>query len=279
MKVLISVDIEGVAGVFSLEQTRAGNPEYERARRLMTEEANAAIRGAYAGGAHEVLVNDSHGTFRNLLPDLLEPRARVVQGKPRVLGMMSGLEQQCQAVLMIGYHSRAQGRGVLAHTINSAGFARVQVNGIELGEAGLYGALAGELGAAVLMGSGDDVFIAENQVLFTRALWAQTKVAYGHSSGVSLSPEQARSMIEATAEQAVRAYVQTTNPADRAQAYVLGSPYVCRVTTQGPAFADLFCTLPWLNRIDGVTIEFTVSSMQETVRVLNTLSAMCFMLR
>lgn len=111
MKILISVDIEGVAGVFSLEQTRAGNAEYERARRLMTEEANAAIRGAFAAGATEVLVNDSHGHFRNLLPDLLDPRAKAVQGKPRYLGMMSGLEQGCKAVLMIGYHSRAQGRG------------------------------------------------------------------------------------------------------------------------------------------------------------------------
>ena len=78
MKILISVDIEGVAGVFHPEQTRPSNPEYERARRLMTAEANAAIRGAFVGGASEVLVNDSHGGFRNLLPDELDPRARAV---------------------------------------------------------------------------------------------------------------------------------------------------------------------------------------------------------
>jgi len=144
MKILISVDIEGVAGVFNVEQTRPGNGEYERARRWMTEEANAAIRGAFAGGATEVLVNDSHGSFRNLLADSLDPRARFVLGKPRYLGMMGGLDTECDGVMLIGYHSRAQGRGILAHTINSFAFARVTVNGRELGEAGLYGALAAE---------------------------------------------------------------------------------------------------------------------------------------
>ncbi|HWT38598.1 MAG TPA: M55 family metallopeptidase, partial [Paraburkholderia sp.] len=78
MKVLISVDIEGVAGVVNPEQTRAGNGEYERARRWMTLEANAAIEGAFAGGATDVWVNDSHGGFRNLLPDMLDARANVI---------------------------------------------------------------------------------------------------------------------------------------------------------------------------------------------------------
>lgn len=97
MKILISTDIEGVAGVFHAEQVRPGNGEYERARAWMTGEANAAVAGAFAGGAAEVLVNDSHGGFRNLLPDQLDERARLVLGKPRYLGMMGGLEEGCDA--------------------------------------------------------------------------------------------------------------------------------------------------------------------------------------
>lgn len=146
MKVLISADIEGVAGVFHPEQTRAGNGEYEAARRWMTLEANAAIEGAFAGGATQVWVNDSHGGFRNLLPDLLDPRALVVLGKPRTLGMMAGLEYGAALVFMIGYHAMSQTRGILAHTINSFAFARVSLNGVEVGEAGIYGALAEEYG-------------------------------------------------------------------------------------------------------------------------------------
>src|SRR5690606_16650190 len=133
MKILISTDIEGVAGVFHAEQTRPGNGEYERARVWMTGEANAAIEAAFDGGADEVLVNDSHGGFRNLLPDALDARARVVLGKPRYLGMMGGLEESCDAVCLVGYHARSQARGILAHTINSFAYARIFINGVELG--------------------------------------------------------------------------------------------------------------------------------------------------
>jgi len=274
MRILISTDIEGVAGVFNAEQTRPGNGEYERARAWMTGEANAAALGAYAGGATEVLVNDSHGGFRNLLPDQFDERVRLVLGKPRTLGMMSGLEAGCDAVFMIGYHSRAQGRGVLAHTINSRAFARVVLNGQELGEAGLYGALAGELGVPVILGSGDDVFIAETAELFPGARWVQTKTAAGQGSGTSLSPAAARRAIAEAAEAAVRAAAH-----DRPAPLRLAGPIECQLQTQGPALADLFCLWPALERVDGATLRFTADSVQSAVRMLNSLSAMSFMLR
>ncbi|OZI45441.1 aminopeptidase [Bordetella genomosp. 5] len=272
MKILISTDIEGVAGVFHHEQVRAGNGEYERARAWMTAEANAAVQGAIAGGAEEVLVNDSHGGFRNLLPDLIDERARLVLGKPRYLGMMGGLEEQCDAVFMIGYHSRSQGRGILAHTINSFAFARVWVNGMELGEAGLYGALAGELGVPVILASGDDVFIEETRPIFPQAQWVQTKVAHGLSAGVTLSPAASRRAIAQAAETAVRNIGQ-------AVPFVVPGPIECRLQTQTAALADLFCMWPTLTRVDGVTLQFTVENMQAAIRTLNSLAAMSFMLR
>ncbi len=272
LKILISTDIEGVAGVFHAEQVRPGNGEYERARAWMTAEANAAIQGAYAGGATEVIVNDSHGGFRNLLPDRLDERARVVLGKPRYLGMMGGLEEGCDAVFMIGYHCRSQGRGVLAHTINSFAFARVWINGMELGEAGLYGALAGERGVPVLLASGDDAFIAETSPLFPHARWVQTKVAHGQGSGVSLAPAAAQRAIAEAAQAAVR-------EAGKAVPLRIAGPIECRLQTQGPALADLFCMWPTLERLDGVTLRFTTDTMEAAVRTLNSLSAMSTMLR
>jgi D-aminopeptidase len=274
MRILVSTDIEGVAGVFHAEQTRPGNGEYERARAWMTGEANAAAQGAFAGGATEVLVNDSHGGFRNLLPDQIDERVRLVLGKPRTLGMMAGLEAGCDAVMLIGYHSRAQGRGVLAHTINSRAFARVAINGMELGEAGLYGALAGELGVPVILGSGDDAFIEETAPLFPGARWVQVKTAGGHGSGASLSPSAARRAIAEAAEAAVRAAA-----AERPVPLRIPGPIECRLQTQGPALADLFCLWPALEREDGVTLRFTAGSVQDAVRMLNSLSAMSFMLR
>ena len=106
-KILISVDIEGIAGVVHPEQTRPGNGEYERARRLMTAEANAAIAGAFDGGATAVVVNDSHGEFRNLVVDDVDVRAELLLGKPRDLGMVAGIDQDCTAVFLVGWHAKA----------------------------------------------------------------------------------------------------------------------------------------------------------------------------
>jgi len=279
MKILISTDIEGVAGVFHPEQVRAGNGEYERARVWMSKEANAAVQGAYAGGAAEVLVNDSHGGFRNLLPELIDERARLVLGKPRELGMMAGLatasgENQCDAVFLIGYHARARQRGILAHTINGFAFASVEVNGQPLGEAGLYGALAGELGVPVALASGDDAFIAETRALFPEATWVQTKVAHGQTSGVTLSPAAAQRAIASAAQTAMTKLAQAP-----LTPYQIAPPMQCVLSTQTPALADLFCLWPLLQRVDATTLSFTAESMQHTIRILNSLAAMSFMLR
>ncbi len=272
MKVLISTDIEGAAGVFHPEQVRAGNPEYERARLLMTHEANAAIAGAFDAGASAVLVNDSHGGFRNMPPDLLDPRASAIQGKPRYLGMMAGVDEEVNAVCMIGYHSRAQGRGILAHTINSFAFARVSFNDLELGEGGIYGALAGEFGVPVVMASGDDVFIEEHRSLFPHATFVQIKRATGQTSGVSLSPGQACSAIRAGVAAAL-AQLDTARP------FLLPGPIAVGLQTRTPALADLFCQWPTLQRIDGNRIGFEAPTAQAAVRMLNSLSAMSSMLR
>jgi D-amino peptidase len=276
MKLLISSDIEGVAGVFHTEQTRPGNPEYERARRWMTAEANAAIEGAFAGGAETVRVNDSHGGFRNLLPDLLDRRAEVILGKPRYLGMMAGVED-CDAVFMLGYHGRSQSRGILAHTINSFAFARVWLGDDEVGEAGLYGTLAESYGARIALIAGDDVLCEETRARFPEALQVRTKVAAGFATGTTMTPEAACTAIREGATRAVAGWTHrtaaTTTPAFPA------SPITCRLQTQTPGLADLFCQWPSLTREDGVMIRFTVSTVEEAVRTFNSLSAMSAMLR
>lgn len=272
MKLLISVDIEGVAGVYHSQQTRAGNGEYERARRWMTEEANAAIAGAFEAGATEVYVNDSHGDFRNLLPDVLDARAQVIQGKPRYLSMAAGVDIGVDGVCMVGYHSRAQGAGILAHTINSFAFAGIDFNGDAMSEAGIYGALAGEYGAPVLMASGDDVFIAENRVLFPHATFVQTKRATGQTSGVSLSPVESC--------RAIHAGVVAALAGDRkAKPLVLQTPLAVTLRTQSPALADLFCQWPDFERVTPTELRFGAPTVEAAVRMLNCCSAMSALLR
>jgi len=226
-----------------------------------------------------VLVNDSHGGFRNLLPDLLDERARLVLGKPRELGMMAGLEtseneKPCDAVFLIGYHARAKARGILAHTINGFAFAGVEINGQALGEAGLYGALAGELGVPVVLASGDDAFIAETRSLFPGATWVQSKVARGQYTGTTLAPAAAQRAIARAAQTAMTRLAESA-----LMPYQIAPPIRCVLHTQTPALADLFCLWPTLERADVTTLAFTAASMQETIRMLNSLAAMSFMLR
>ena len=274
MKVLISADIEGIAGVFHPEQTRPGNGEYEQARRWMTREANAAALGAFEGGATQVWINDSHGPFRNLMPDLLDPRVRIVLGKPRTLGMMTGLEASPDLVFMVGYHARAQSRGILAHTINSTAFARVMLDEEEVGEAALYGALARERGARVALLTGDDVFGAETLPAFPGARFLCVKTAHGYSSGVTETPAASCEAIQLAARETVEA-ASTTRHAPHAAL----SDHRCELRVQTTAFADLFCQWPTLERIDAVTLAFDAPSVEHVVRTLNCLSAMSFMLR
>jgi D-amino peptidase len=160
-KVYISVDMEGISGVNGDDQTAAGRPEYGRARKLMADDANAAIRGAFDGGATEVTVNDSHGGQRNLLPEDLDPRARLISHSFKRHGMMEGLDDTFDAVVFVGYHAKADApRGLFAHT--GSGVVRdLQINGRSVGEGGMNAALAAYYGVPVVAVSGDDAAVAE----------------------------------------------------------------------------------------------------------------------
>jgi D-amino peptidase len=175
-------------------------------------------------------------------------------------------------VCMVGYHSRAQGLGILAHTINSFAFAGIEINGQAVGEAALYGALAGEYGAPVLMASGDDVFIAENRPLFPLATFVQTKRATGQTSGVSLSPAQSCEAIRAGVKAALAA-------CGGARPFVMQKPLAVTLHTQTPALADLFCQWPEFERVAATELRFSAPSVEAAVRMLNCCSAMSALLR
>jgi hypothetical protein len=144
VRVLVSVDMEGVAGVVAPEDVSPGQAAYERSRVYMTDEASAAVRGILA---HEpdasVVVSDAHARFRNLLPDRLNRRCTLLSGSPRTNGMMTGIDGGVDAVCFVGYHARAgSSHSVLAHTVSGGTIGRVKVDGQELGEIGLNAALA-----------------------------------------------------------------------------------------------------------------------------------------
>ncbi|GAB0115177.1 M55 family metallopeptidase [Acidisoma sp. C75] len=272
MKVYICVDLEGVAGVITPQQGTPGNAEYERARRLMTEEANAAIEGALAGGATSILVNDAHGPMTNLLPDLLRSEAEFISGRPKPFTMFSGLTAAFDAVFCVGHHAAASGFGVLAHTTNGFAFRSVSIDGRRLGEPGLYGAYAGELGVPVVLVTGDDRCAAENRPLFPGATFVTVKTALGNRAARSLSITAAREAIRTGAEAALK-------KAPLARPFVIERPSSVEFAMADPAMADLAETLPPAERVDAVTIRFAISSVAEAIGWMNALSAMSAALR
>ncbi len=202
-KVYISVDMEGISGISGDDQLSAGGSEYGRSRKLMAEDANAAIRGAFAGGASEVLVNDSHGGQRNLLPEDLDARARLISHSFKPYGMVQGLDESFDAVIFVGYHAKASTpAGLFAHT-GSGVVADVEVNGRSLGEGGLNTLVAAWYGVNVVLVTGDDVAVAEVKAVATSARGVVVKKAL-NVRAVELEPlVAARAEIERAAREAV----------------------------------------------------------------------------
>lgn len=206
MRVLVSVDMEGIAGVVHPDDIRPGHHEYERNRALLTAEANAAVRGVFAADMDaQVLVTDAHAEFRNLLPEQLDRRAELVRGAPKPNGMLGGLEPGTDAVLFIGYHGKAgTGRSVLAHTVSGAVLADVRCNGRSLGELGLNAALAAHHRVPAVLVSGDDTVAAEAEDVAPGMHAVVVKRAFGARSAASLHPDEACERIERAVPEALR---------------------------------------------------------------------------
>ena len=199
MRVLVSVDMEGIAGIVDPDDVSPGHPEYERNRKLMTAEASAAVRGVLtADPSAAVLVTDAHASFRNLLPADLDRRAELVRGKPKPDGMLAGLAGDIDACVFIGYHGRAgTWQSVLAHTISGGVVADVRCNGRSLGELGLNAALAAYHGAPAVLVAGDDTVAAEAADVAPGMHTVVVKRALGGTAAAGLHPDEACARIEA----------------------------------------------------------------------------------
>ncbi|ARQ71499.1 M55 family metallopeptidase [Streptomyces marincola] len=262
-KVLISVDMEGVSGIVHPAETLPDRHDYERGRALMTAEANAVIAGVLdAEPSAAVRVADAHGPFRNLLPEELDRRARLVRGRPRPLGMLGGLDEDTDAVLLIGYHARAGGGpAVLAHTMNDA-ILDVRVAGRSLGEIGLNAAMAGHLGVPVVLLSGDDAACAELGALVPSAFTVAVKEALGQGAAVTTHPAEARERLRRAAADAV-------GQRARVEPLAVAGPCDVEVDLNGPYMVDLATLVPGVSRAaGGRTVAFTAADFSEAYRLV-----------
>lgn len=262
MKVYVSVDLEGVAGVVTGDQLNPTGFEYERFRGFMTDEALAAIQGAEAAGATEFVVSDSHGNGESLLIERFRENVTIVRSWPRPLGMVQGLDESFAAAIFVGYHaSTTNPNGVRAHTFSSATLADVRMNGVSMPEAGLNAAIAGHFNVPVVMISGDDAIVKEAKTLLPDIEGATVKWAYGFHSARTLTPEAACGRIRETARRAV-ARAKDVKP------YRLKEPVDLDLRFKNYRPAELLAYLPGIERLDAHAIRFRARDVMEVSRFL-----------
>ncbi len=262
-KVYISVDMEGISGISGNDQLSPGQAEYGRSRKLMAEDCNAAVRGALEGGATDILVNDSHGGQRNILPEDLHPAARLISHSFKRYGMMEGLDDTFDAVLFIGYHAKAgHPAGLFAHT-GSGVVLDVEVNGRSVGEGGLNTMFAAWYGVPVVLVTGDDVAVAQVREVATQARAVAVKRAI-NVRAVELVPlPAAHKQIETAAREAVASA--------RGLAPARSGPFRVRVRFRDTLIPEIAEAFPCIQRPEPDMAAFSAESMPAAYRLIRVL--------
>ncbi|MEX2355784.1 MAG: M55 family metallopeptidase [Thermaerobacterales bacterium] len=263
MKVFISVDMEGVSGVVAYDHTSETGYDYELARRWMMGEANAAVEGALAAGADEVVVSDSHGAngYRNLRLSDLHPEATLVSGfLQRPLAQMEGMDATCDAFFLIGYHVRQGSFGVISHTTVGGLVANVWLNGLLVGECGLNAALAGHFGVPTVLISGDGGTVEEVRDLIPGVEGAVVKQTLSQGAARCLSPVRAQAVIREAARRAVERR-QEISP------FQVSEPATVRLQYKDTSSAESAMRLPDVMQVAPDTVEYTGADMVGTFKV------------
>jgi D-amino peptidase len=264
-KVLISVDVEGIAGLVHPEETSRSGPDYGYFRRIMSEEANAAVLGAYDAGASEVVVRDSHGSARNILPDLLDSRARLIRdwsGGP--LDMVEGIDESFDALVFIGYHARAgTADAVIDHTM-SGNVTDFAINGVSLPEAGINALTAGLYGVPVVFVAGDQAICDQVTELFGNVSTVPVKKGIGAASD-GLHPEEARARIREGVAEAVRNHGQY-------HPYTMTPPYtlVLKLKSEASIYNGSF--FPGARRTGDWELTFTSEDLLQVIYAFNVIN-------
>ncbi|MBB4630550.1 M55 family metallopeptidase [Sphingosinicella soli] len=258
MRLFISADIEGVAGIVSKDQAGPEGFEYAAARELMTNEVLAVVRGAQAAGVTECVVCDSHGNGLSILADRMPEGTWLVRSWPRPLLMMQGIDVgDYIGAMLIGYHAgAADSAGAMAHTMSSRAIRSLKLNGREADEAFISAATAGRFGVPLLMISGDDVFVEKNAAALGPLEHVTTKRALGTFSAMSPSPKTVAAAARAVAARA------------KARLFVQDGPIDVELTIVERLSAEVLAFLPMFRRLGSNTVGFRVEDMVELNKAL-----------
>jgi len=259
LKVFISVDMEGICGLVNWDETDPKGQDYALFRKLMTEEANAAIEGALQAGATEILVRDAHNTARNILPDLLRPEAVLLRDwSGGVLSMMEGIDGSFDAVIFVGYHARSgTPNAVLKHTMSTTIYD-VILNGKKMPEAGINAAIAGLFDVPVVFVAGDLALTRQAEELLGNVETVAVKEGIGTAAKM-LHPQKARQLIkEKTAEALKR--LKEFKP------YKLNPPFTMEISFAEEEIAARASWIPGAKRTGDRSVSFTSNDLMEVLK-------------
>lgn len=259
MKIWISVDMEGIAGVMHKDHTGPAGREYEIARRWMTDEVNAVVAGCFAGGATEVVVADGHGNCRNVIRDELDPRARLISGQFSSLPpqQVTGLDDSFDAAMLVGYHARAGlAPGNLDHTAWSQTVIDVNINGRSVGEAELVAAYAGAFGVPTVLVTGDDVLAGEIATSMPDAVSVTVKRSLGRYQTELVARQEVHERLRRGAEEATR-------KAGQVKPFAFTQPLTLRVTFTHPGFAAMGAWVPGARHVEPYVVEYQAADFRE----------------
>lgn len=264
MKVYLSVDMEGVAGVVHVDQTRRTGHDYERARRWMTAEASAAVAGAFDGGASAVLVNDSHGDMRNFVLEELDRRAELISGSLKPLSMVQGVASGMGCALFVGYHAGAGSRaGILDHTYYGRVVARCRVGDRDWNETALNAAVCGALGVPVVLVTGDATVCAQARDHLGDVETVAVKEAITRYAARMLHPEAACARIREAAARAV-----TRARAGGLAPFAPPPPFELAIDFVNAACADAAELVPGTVRENGLTCRYRAPDAATLIQVI-----------
>lgn len=267
LKIFISVDMEGISNIVHGDQTTPGTAEYADGRKWMAQDVNAAVEAALAAGATEVVVNDSHGSMRNIDPDDLHPQAVLISGSPKPLSMMQGIDASFAACFLIGYHAKAgTADAILDHTISGSVVRHIKLNGVEMPELGLNAAIAGYFGVPVALVTGDTAVCRQTaEILGPGVATVAVKEAFGRLAAKLVPMTEARRMI-ADGVRTALGRLSGLKP------FKPASPYRFELGYHVSAQADMGAMLlPKLERVDARTLAFVADDYIDGFRTLRAL--------
>ena len=250
LKVFMSVDMEGISGIVDGSETGRDKAEYERGRKLMVGDVNAAIEGVLSVGDAKIVVSDAHGGMRNIKPEDLNEAAVLVRGSPKPLTQMAGIAERFDAVVFIGYHSKKGTKlGILSHTISGGVIDSVTINGMEVGETAINAAIAGYHGVPLVFVAGDLAVTKEAKEVNPEIVTVAVKEAVSRRAAKCLNPKVAGELIRKGVSEALQ-------KRGAIEPFVFEPPVEIVAKYVNALMADAVAFMPSAERLDGRTVRF-----------------------